>query len=90
MTGPGFVEFLNARLDELDSTSGAFGFDFVAADIDAKRHIFAMHGADVPGHGRWMCGTCDEHVPCQTARWLGAPFADHPDYQPAWRPRSTP
>jgi hypothetical protein len=32
------------------------------------------------------CRTCQELSPCPTVRQLALPHADHPDYDPAWRP----
>lgn len=40
----------------------------------------------------WYCGSCQDddgiingELPCDTLRILAAPFADHPDYNPAWQ-----
>lgn len=58
---------------------------YVLADIAAKRQILVLHHEDQ--------GFCieDEYFPtrdpwpCVTVRLLAAPFADHPDFDPAWR-----
>lgn len=57
---------------------------YVLADIAAKRQIFALHVEDK--------GYCVEDEmysqrdpwPCKTVRLLAAPFAGHPDFDPAW------
>lgn len=53
------------------------------AECEAKRRIVELHGSVDP---------CDAHdasfrtVPCDTIRALALPYADHPDYDPTWRP----
>jgi hypothetical protein len=52
----------------------------VRAECDAKRRIVE----------RWQLGEGDpeDHhpVPDEVLRLLALPYADHPDYQPSWRP----
>lgn len=55
------------------------------ADLDAKRRIIDEHREE---HG--ACRVCairsrKYRAPCRTLRLLAEPYADHPDYQPAWR-----
>jgi hypothetical protein len=71
---------------------------YILADVDAKRRIIEMH-ADVEFTADWlkeprtfhscaMCGTADEYPvdwPCKTLLALTLPYADHPDFDPAWR-----
>jgi hypothetical protein len=55
----------------------------VAAEIDAKRRIIDLHSGDNDEPcqtGNWV------YEPCPTLRLLTLPYADHPDYQPEWRP----
>lgn len=62
------------------------------AEVDAKRRIVELH-EPIDGH----CSSClesendfygktYEDAPCITLRLLALPYADHPDYDPAWRP----
>lgn len=67
----------------------------VLADLAAKRAILDEH-SNVNGGD---CGTCVvgewgyptnggstiAHYPCRTLRLLAAPYAEHPEYDPAWR-----
>jgi hypothetical protein len=70
----------------------------VLAECDAKRRILAEHepGIDL---GEAYCITCTptsdstgapmvygNEWPCRTMRALTLPYADHPDYDEAWRP----
>lgn len=71
----------------------------VLADIAAKRRIVERHGAFAPRGGSklmgfWKicteCGSGEEYQyptdwPCDTLRLLAALYADHPDFDPAWR-----
>lgn len=56
----------------------------VFAECEAKRRIVQLHGNDWNPRGK--CATCDEVGPCDTLRALALPYADHPDYDEAWRP----
>ena len=65
----------------------------VLAEVEAKRRI-----VDEPqpsgnyvyrDDGTPACGTCGDYTvewPCDTLKLLALPYADHPDYDPAWRP----
>ena len=65
----------------------------VLAECEAKRRIVE----EVHYDGRsgdyvapW-CTTCSDdenlvNLPCPTLRLLALPYADHPDYQPEWKP----
>jgi hypothetical protein len=54
----------------------------VLAEVAAKRALLdAMIG---PALSVARAGTCDAGL--ATARFLALPYADHPDYQEAWRP----
>jgi len=71
------------------------------AEIDAKRRILALHepvilraggGAEHFNTTR-VCRSCEPPkqfpeaaYPCDTIRLLALPYADHPEYQDAWRP----
>lgn len=74
------------------------GHDPVMVDLDAKRRIIDVH-EHRESSPRWdpgaiYCVVCDaEEEPmglkngwCITLRLLALPFADHPDYNPSWRP----
>jgi hypothetical protein len=70
----------------------------VLAECEAKRRIVELafsHAAKIDGE--WGCchsvqgirgGLCDEQRPDDLAllRALALPYADHPDYQPEWKP----
>lgn len=78
-----------------DSTRAADEFldrfepDRALAEVEAKRrlldyHTFGMgyveHGADdETSHAAYRAGL-------ETLRFLALPYADHPDYNPDWRP----
>jgi hypothetical protein len=60
----------------------------ILADVQAKRRIVRLHGACGTG-----AGCCDdggrggpEGIGCTTLAYLALPYADHPDYDEAWRP----
>ena len=59
----------------------------VLREVTAARGILAEHHPVDP---------CDAHnaalesVPCKTLRLIASRWADHPDYQPAWRPSVSP
>jgi len=71
----------------------------VLAECEAKRRIVEWHPA-VSGTGRdgepvIGCANCIGSEdgqsftiagPCLTLRLLALPYADHPDYQPEWKP----
>lgn len=56
------------------------------AECEAKRKIIEAHPPLFGG-----CETCheldahDAYDPCVTLRALAQPYADHPDFDPAWR-----
>jgi hypothetical protein len=67
------------------------------AECEAKRRIVALHEATTDFSGEVYCWVCSnvertgldtylEPMPCPTLRLLALPYADHPDYQPAWKP----
>ncbi len=58
----------------------------VLARIAADRQILALHegGVSYPED----CGICNEGMPCETVRFLAAPYADRLGYQESWRPVS--
>lgn len=63
----------------------------ILAEVDAKRRIVDLHGpADHEFSDVEVCSTCDRGgplpYPCPTLRLLALPYADHPDYDEAWRP----
>lgn len=73
----------------------------LAADCEAKRRIAGLHQPHVPDWssdppGCESCTNWDDYPfvvqhkgegwPCLTFRILAAPYADHPDYDEAWRP----
>lgn len=62
----------------------------VLAEVQAKRLILDVHeptGSDLFADGIRWCATCprDDGWPCGTVRTLAQPYADHPDFDPAWR-----
>ena len=73
----------------------------VLAECEAKRRIVGIHELDPIEVYSWGttgggCGLCDHscetggntwgHDPCETLKALALPYADHPDYDEAWRP----
>ena len=84
--GPTTVPAITRRLDPAR----------VLAECEAKRRIVGEHG------GGFVCESCAgepriaykavvplptaKRAPCPTLRALGVVYADHPDYQPEWRP----
>lgn len=63
----------------------------VQADLDAKRQRLRLHRGDVPtdGNGNRTGLRCEhdgQAWPCPDLRLDALPFADHPDYEPDWRP----
>lgn len=87
------TDFLLARVAE-DEASLPSGFDCwykperYVAECAAKRAIVELH-EDVRG----SCMTCGaitaigykEDWPCDTIKALAQPYADHPDFDEAWR-----
>ena len=58
----------------------------VLVECKAKKAIVAEHRSDI---GADPCDAHDasmETTDCDTLRFLALPYADHPDYQPEWRP----
>jgi hypothetical protein len=92
------TEFLTARLDEDEADArgddgsptpiGMWDPDRVLAEVAAKRAIVDMAGRSfVPSDAEVVPGMS----PTQTMAWLNltylaALYADHPDYDEAWRP----
>jgi len=61
---------------------------YVLADIAAKRQILAAHQREVLTSDGSMpdeCYHCCEPWVCPTVRLLAAPFAQYPDFDPAWK-----
>lgn len=56
----------------------------VLAECEAKRRIVALHE---PGGGAWCTSACEGESPagCDTLRALALPYAEHPDFDPAWK-----
>ncbi|MFF2621228.1 DUF6221 family protein [Oerskovia jenensis] len=64
----------------------------VLAECEAKRRIVELHFENDPGPDA-ECGACgdiggyySQVWPCPTIKALAAVYADHPDYDEAWRP----
>ena len=62
----------------------------VLREIEAKRLILSWHGAVKNDKTPWgqpvqIC-RCGYDLPCGTLRFLALPYADHEDYQEAWKP----
>ncbi len=54
----------------------------VLVACDAKRRIVELHAEDV----HECVDMVAVHEPCTTVQLLALPYADHPDYDPAWAP----
>jgi hypothetical protein len=91
------TEFLTARLADDERACGGgddpeswcdratgvhLGPDRALAELEAKRRIIELH----PEMLEWCVECAHESHPCRTLRALALPFADHPDYDEAWRP----
>lgn len=83
------VEFLTARYDEAAAD----------ADIAAKRAILAWCGErdqiyvgtlsgdpDVPDPKNFVPGSLRHRADAVVLRYLASVYADHPDYDEAWKP----
>ena len=91
MSMPTLTEFLLARIAEDETDAGGiecFGVDFLEmykrralAECEAMRAIVARHSEHL-GLDR----SEDYRNGCDTLRHLAAVYADHPDYDEAWRP----
>lgn len=56
----------------------------VLAEVETKRRIIKLH-ASTETLAKPKCTQCDwQRWPCPTLRLLTLPYADHPDYDPAW------
>lgn len=78
------VAFLGARLDEDEAAAKAAGPARALREVEAKRAIAEIHGADsdpCDAHDAWM-----RSISCDTLRYLVAVWSDHPDYRPEWKP----
>jgi hypothetical protein len=93
---PGSDEFNWSDVDYNSVVADAHGLRWkperVLADVAAKRAIVEEHTCQCPDPGCGDCGACsgDHHAdptpaPCTTVRLLAQPYADHPDFDPAWR-----
>jgi hypothetical protein len=96
------VEFLKARLDEDEQVAKAAsdpgGPHLPAAQLEhARRHDPARVLAEVEAKRRIIdahhpVDPCDAHdasfetISCDTLLLLALPYADHSDYDEAWRP----
>lgn len=63
---------------------------YMLADVEAKRRIVEQHAGDdahecAGESDPWGRATVFE-MNCPTLRLLALPYADHPDYDEAWRP----
>lgn len=82
--------------DRGETYTGWAGHDRVLAECEAKRQIVGDHTLWPGWFGnRATCGRCydgddvyseDSAYPCLTLRALATVYADHPDYDEAWRP----
>jgi hypothetical protein len=64
----------------------------VLAEVEAKRQIIAEHTvtetSEFEGKTATItyCPVCRNDGECPTLRLLALPYADHPDYDPGWKP----
>jgi hypothetical protein len=58
----------------------------VLAEVEAKRQVIELHGEP---DENYCCPICQPepgfYFPCRTLCLLALPYADHPDYDEAWR-----
>lgn len=89
----GYVEYLSAAAQAGEEHINRFDPDRVLREVEAKRVIVEMHRPrswhEPLGRGI-DCTGCHEPVgldgACTTLRQFALPYADHPNYDPAWRP----
>jgi hypothetical protein len=65
-------------------------------EVEAKRELLKLHarhewldGCDVCDFANESCGCVSgpsTNYPCDTVKLLALPYADHPDFDPDWRP----
>ncbi|KQZ87422.1 hypothetical protein ASD62_17710 [Phycicoccus sp. Root563] len=77
-------------LEASDGRVSATGWR-ILRDAALKREMIFSHDdyLELPADGRppvVECVTCRELYPCQSLRIAVAVYADHPTYNPAWRP----
>ena len=67
----------------------------ILLECEAKRRIVGLHDTSyswmdaATSPARDVCSLCNTDggtYPCTTLRALALPYADHPDYDPDWRP----
>jgi len=58
----------------------------VLAECAAKRAIVALHAVIPRPDDASYCEEDEAPFPCPTLRALALPYAEHPDYDEAWRP----
>ncbi len=84
-----------ANDDVLGGATVSIGPERVLSECEAKRRLVELHEdnwSDIPEMALESCTTCglpgeyDVPWPCPTIRALAAVYADHPDYDEAWRP----
>ena len=86
----GIVEFLLARAADLETDARAvpgtdqvwIDPDLILAEVEAKRRIVNAIGEADP-HAAYITAT---FTGWDVLRLLALPYADHPDYDPSWRP----
>ena len=97
--GTGIIAFIDARLAEAEehvireggecpsgARSCARSLRRVLADVAKDRAILALHRPYRYQDQVVNCDECDLEYPCQTVRLLAAIDADHPGFDPSWKP----
>jgi len=70
-----------------DEDRVSVGVGRVLADCEAKRRIVETHDGTVAGQpNTHPCDGTSGVYECDTLRALASVYADHPDYDEAWRP----
>lgn len=82
--------------DDTDADVTIFGVSRVLAECKAKRRIVELHApvGDADLIAGLICDTCGSGEPyeyptpwpCHTIKLLAAPYADHAEFEEAWRP----
>lgn len=88
------VEFLNARLDEQDADGRSLDYlqtgEFLLADAAAKRRIVERYREAMATASERDDLDPNTQALLVALLWplydLGAVYADHPDYNPEWKP----
>lgn len=58
--------------------------EYILADIASKRRVIDLHRIDGEDGSDPICNVCLYTPPCETVRFLAAPFSGEPGYKQQW------